>query len=167
MVLTRPASAPAVMTSAAPAIAAVTSAEHVTDGIDPKAVGCTNDTIALDSAPVVLHQTAVLHGRQLPAGTQVGSVLLLFSPHCAGAWPRFEPIPGLNPDPTETGVGAITIEGDRPIDGTATIWKMGHIDQAYADLLLTGVGCVSARAQVDMVGQNASASGQTRCLPRP
>lgn len=140
--------------------------KQTADGTDPEVAGCTAGSTTLGTAPVVLHQAATLHGRQLPVGTQVGTVALRYSPRCGGAWPRFDPTPGLNPDPSETGVGAVTIEAERPIDDTATIWKMGHIDRTYADLLLTGLGCVTAIARVDMVGQNATATGQTRCLPR-
>jgi hypothetical protein len=137
----------------------------VLDGTDPRIAGCGADKVTLDSAPVVLRAEARLRGRRLPAGTKVGVVSLAYSLRCGGAWPRFDPVPGLNPHPGDTTVGALIIEGLRPSDNTANIWRMGHIDQTYGNLLLTGVGCVQARAQVDMVGQNVRATGQTRCLP--
>ncbi|WP_433438188.1 hypothetical protein [Nonomuraea sp. CA-141351] len=103
--------------------------------------------------------------RSLTAGTNVGTIRLLYSPRCAGAWPLFAPTPGLNPDPSDTTVGVLTVEGARPADNTANLWKMGHVDESYGNLLLTGLGCVRARARLDMVGQNVSAVGETGCLP--
>jgi hypothetical protein len=75
------------------------------------------------------------------------------------------PGPGLNPDPNDTTVGATTIEADRPADHTEMLWRMGHIDSTYSGILLTGIGCVVARARVDRIGQNVAAVGQTQCLP--
>jgi hypothetical protein len=120
----------------------------------------------LDSAPVLLRASARLRGRVLPAGTKVGVVHLAYSARCGGAWPRFFPTPGLNPDPNDTTFGELTVEAHRPADDTETVWRMGHIDAAFGDLLLTGLGCVVADVRVDMVGQNVAAGGQTRCLPR-
>jgi hypothetical protein len=95
----------------------------------------------------------------------VGTINLTYSPHCAGAWARFDPTPGLNPDPNDTTVGTTTIEADRPADNTEMLWRMGHIDSTYSGILLTGIGCVVARARIDMVGQNVAGVGQTHCLP--
>ncbi|MCF6472746.1 helix-turn-helix domain-containing protein [Nonomuraea sp. MG754425] len=142
------------------------SVAQVLDGTDPKIAGCGTDKITLDSAPVLLEQEARLRGRRLPAGTKVGVISLAYSPRCAGAWPRFDPTPGLNPDPGDTTVGVLTVEGLRPANNTANSWKMGYIDQTYGNLLLTGMGCVQARARLDMVGQNVVATGRTRCLPQ-
>jgi hypothetical protein len=139
----------------------------VSDGTDPQVVGCTADKVTLDTSPVVLQQQAQLRGRRLSKGTRVGTISLVYSAHCAGAWARFDPTPGLNPDPNDTTVGTTTVEADRPADNTQTLWKMGHIDNAYSGILLTGMGCVFARAQVEMVGQDVAAVGQTRCLLRP
>ncbi|MFI7643302.1 helix-turn-helix domain-containing protein [Nonomuraea sp. NPDC049400] len=139
---------------------------RVLDGTDPKIAGCGTDKITLDSAPVLLQKDARLRGKRLPAGTKVGVISLAYSPRCAGAWPRFDPTPGLNPNPDDTTVGVLTVEGLRPANNTANSWKMGYIDQTYGNLLLTGVGCVQARARLDMVGQNVVATGQTRCLPQ-
>jgi hypothetical protein len=132
----------------------------INDGTDPKLAGCT-DTTTLDTADVVLDKAVVLRGTQYKAGDRVGTVILFYSPHCQGAWPRFHPDP-VWASPSD---GIVTIEADRPIDNTATVWTMGHVDQAYADLLLTGIGCVIAKAKVIIVGQNAAATGHTRCLP--
>ncbi|MBP2706147.1 hypothetical protein JOL79_20260 [Microbispora sp. RL4-1S] len=151
-------------TTATPVSAA--SAVRVLDGTDPTIAGCRGDKVVLDSAPVVLQRTARLRGRSLPAGTTVGTIYLLYSARCAGAWPWFMPTPGLNPVATDTTVGVLTVEGVRPADDTANSWRMGHIDSAYGNLLLTGVGCVRAGARLDMVGQNAEATGKTKCLPQ-
>ncbi len=145
------------------AVPAVTG--QVIDGTDPGLVGCFKDKITLQSAHVLLQKQAQLRGRTLPAGTDVGEISLVYSPHCGGAWARFYPTPGLNPDPNDTTVGATTIEADRPADHTEMLWRMGHIDSTYSGILLTGMGCAIARARVDMIGQNVAAVGQTVCLP--
>ncbi len=137
----------------------------IIDGTDPQAVGCGADRTALQSRPVLLEQDARLRGRRLPKGTRVGVISLVYSPRCAGAWARFDPTPGLNPDPDDSTVGTTTIEADRLADNTRTLWRMGHIDSSYSGILLTGLGCVVAQARVDMVGQNAAATGRTDCLP--
>lgn len=139
---------------------------QVPDGTDPGQVGCFTDKITLQSAHVLLQKQARLRGRTLPAGTNVGEISLVYSPHCGGAWARFYPTPGLNPDPDDTTVGATTVEADRPADHTEMLWRMGHIDSTYSGILLTGLGCAVARARVDMIGQNVAAVGQTHCLPR-
>ncbi|MFE6866603.1 helix-turn-helix domain-containing protein [Kitasatospora sp. NPDC057692] len=140
---------------------------EIEDGTNPKLAGCTADAVTLDSALVTLVAEARLHGRILPVGTVLGTVLLVYSPHCAGAWPRFHPTPGLNPDPGDTAAAVVTVEAERAIDNTVTTWRMGHVDSAFADVLLTGHGCVTARARVQMAGQDAFGTGQTRCLVRP
>jgi hypothetical protein len=138
---------------------------QVPDGTDPGQVGCFADKVTLETAHVLLQKQAQVRGRVLDAGTDVGTISLVYSPHCAGAWARFYPTPGLNPDPNDTTVGATTIEADRPADHTEMLWRMGHIDSTYSGILLTGMGCVVARARVDMIGQNIAATGQTECLP--
>jgi len=138
---------------------------QVPDGTDPAQVGCYADEETLATASVLLQKPARLRGRVLAIGTNVGTVSLLYSPRCAGAWARFHPTPGLNPDPDDTTVGAVTVEADRPADNTDSLWHMGHIDSSYSGILLTGIGCVIAHARVDMIGQNVSATGQTPCLP--
>jgi hypothetical protein len=138
---------------------------QVPDGTDPGQVGCFTDKVTLATAHVLLQKKAQLRGRVLLAGTDVGEISLVYSPHCGGAWARFYPTPGLNPDPNDTTVGATTIEADRPADHTEMLWRMGHIDSTYSGILLTGLGCAVARARVDMIGQNVAAVGQTQCLP--
>ncbi|MFF5173246.1 hypothetical protein ACFY3U_11470 [Micromonospora sp. NPDC000089] len=144
----------------------VTTPIRIADGTDPAIAGCGADKVVLDSAPVALQSVAMLRGRRLAAGTVVGTITLLFSARCAGAWPWFVPTPGLNPDPNDTTVGILTVEGVRPGDDTGNTWRMGHLDSVYGNLLVTGVGCVQARARVDMVGQDVVATGGTRCLPK-
>ncbi|MFC5911640.1 DUF2690 domain-containing protein [Streptacidiphilus monticola] len=136
------------------------------DGSDPQIAGCTSDKIVLARSPIKLTAAATVHSRVLPAGTTVGTVSLAYSAHCAGAWARFDPTPGLNPDPTDNLVGALTVSADRPADRAETLWRMGHIDNAYTGLLLSGLGCVVASARVDMAGQDAFAVGRTTCLPQ-
>jgi hypothetical protein len=138
---------------------------QVLDGTDPGVVGCFKDKVTLETAHVLLQKQARLRGRILPAGTDVGEISLVYSPHCGGAWARFYPTPGLNPDPDDSTVGATTVEADRPADHTEMLWRMGHIDSTYSGILLTGLGCAIARARVDMIGQNVAAVGRTHCLP--
>jgi hypothetical protein len=144
---------------------ATPSASQVSDGADPKQAGCASDRVFLAVSPVLLQRDAHLRGRRLAKGTKVGTISLSYSAHCAGAWGRFDPTPGLNPDPNDSTVGTLTVESDRPADNSMSVWKMGHLDNSYAGLLLTGLGCVIARARVDMVGQDVAAVGQTPCLP--
>ncbi|RFU37394.1 XRE family transcriptional regulator [Actinomadura logoneensis] len=139
----------------------------VDDGTDPKIAGCNPDGFPRDNVPVRLDRPATLHGRTLMAGTQVGTVYLFYSPRCAGAWTRFVPTPGLNPHPTENSVASLTVQVDRPIDGTASFWRMGHLDSSYSNLLLVGIGCVTGTATVRMTGQDAVGTAHTRCLGRP
>ncbi|WP_051467793.1 helix-turn-helix domain-containing protein [Actinomadura oligospora] len=157
-------------TSSAPAAATGPSAPasaQVDDGTDPKVAGCTTDAYPRDNIPVRLDRPARLHSRVLPAGTQVGTVYLIYSVRCAGAWARFAPTPGLNPDPNETSAASVSVQVDRPIDGTSSLWRMGHVDSMYSNLLLVGVGCVTAGATVRMTGQDAVGSAHTKCLGRP
>jgi hypothetical protein len=142
------------------------AATMVLDGTDPKPAGCFSDKAVLEARPVLLQKQARLGSRVLAAGTRVGTVSLIYSAHCAGAWAYFYPTPGLNPNPNETTVGVTTVEADRPTDVTVSIWKMGHINSTYSGILLTGIGCVVARARIDMVGQNVAGVGQTKCLPQ-
>lgn len=153
--------------SSAPAAAkpSIVPVSVIPDGTDPQPVGCFADQVVLETTPVLLQKDAHLRGRTLPAGTRVGTISLTYSARCAGAWARFYPTPGLNPDPDDTTVGATTIEADRPADNTEMLWRMGHIDSTYSGILLTGMGCVVARARIDMVGQNVAGVGETHCLP--
>lgn len=133
----------------------------VQDGTDPKANHC-DDAVTLDAKPVTLRAPAVIDGRERAAGTSVGTVTLRFSHRCGGAWARFDPAPGLFSDPDEANV---TIESSRPAEGAANSWRLGHIDQTYSDLLLTGMGCVQATAIVTVFNGNVTAEGSTACLP--
>ncbi|WP_173098070.1 helix-turn-helix domain-containing protein [Actinomadura verrucosospora] len=160
----RPVPAP----KAAPAAASASAAAlKVDDGTDPKIAGCTSDAFPRANVPVRLDREARLHGRVLPAGTQVGTVYLNYSARCAGAWTRFVPTPGLNPVPTETSAARVSVQVDRPIDGTSSSWQMGHVDSMYSNLLLVGVGCVSGTAIVRMTGQDAVGKATTQCLGPP
>ncbi|MFC5180718.1 helix-turn-helix domain-containing protein [Actinomadura harenae] len=157
-------------TSSAPAAAtgpSTLASTQVDDGTDPKFAGCTTDSFPRDNVPVRLDRPARLHRRVLPAGTQVGTVYLIYSVRCAGAWARFVPTPGLNPDPNETSAASVSVQVDRPIDGTSSLWRMGHVDSMYSNLLLVGVGCVTGSATVRMTGQDAVGSARTGCLGRP
>lgn len=132
----------------------------IEDGTDPKVVNCSADVRTLDSVPVVLSSPATIDGRTMPVGSTVGTVTLRYSSHCNGAWARFDPAANLftNPD-----MGTVTIEADRPAEGAQSSFRLGHIDQTYSDLLLTGMGCVVASATV-IVGPG-TAWGATHCLP--
>lgn len=136
--------------------------QPVLDGTDPVAERC-DDAVSLDVKPVRLQATARIDGRDYPAGTSVGTVSLRFSRQCAGAWARFDPAPGLFRDPDEAD---ITVQAGRPAEGAQNTWRLGHLDQTYSDLLLTGMGCVQASAIVTVYDGNVTAEGTTGCLPK-
>jgi hypothetical protein len=138
------------------------SPTHVEDGTDPKASRC-DDARTLDSQPVILRQPARIDGRPITPGTTVGTVTLRFSPRCAGAWTRFDPAAGLFTDPSQ---GTVTVQASRPAEGAQATWRLGHIDQTYGDLLLTGMGCVQAHVVVNIFDGAATADGSTLCLPK-
>jgi hypothetical protein len=135
---------------------------HVEDGTDPKASNC-DDARTLDTRPVVLRQPTHIDGRSITVGTTIGTVTLRFSPKCAGAWARFDPAAGLFTSPSQ---GTVTVQASRPAEGAQATWRLGHIDQTYGDLLLTGMGCVEASVFVNIFDGAATADGSTQCLPR-
>jgi hypothetical protein len=139
---------------------ASTGSVPVEDGMDPKSSHCDTDARTLATAPVVLRTAANVAGRELAAGTPLGTVSLRYSDHCHGAWARFDPAPEVFSGPDQ---GTVTILATRPAEGAQASFRLGHIDETYSDMLLTGVGCVVAAATVN-VGQ-AAATGITRCLP--
>ncbi|GAA1962103.1 DUF2690 domain-containing protein [Catenulispora subtropica] len=132
----------------------------VEDGTDPKVSHCDSDARTLDSSAVVLISPGRIDGRTLPIGSSVGTVSLRFSSRCNGAWARFDPADGVFGNPDQ---GTVTIQAGRPAEGAQSSFRLGHIDQTYSDLLLTGMGCVVASATLN-VGQ-ATATGSTRCRP--
>jgi hypothetical protein len=136
---------------------------RITDGTDPKIAGCAAGATVLDRANITLPAAAVIGGRPTRAGTVIGTVSLRYSAHCAGAWARFDPAPGVYGD--NPAIAAILLEIARPADGTMSTFRLPHVDEAYSDLLLTGLGCVTARASVELTGQPITATAQTRCLP--
>ncbi|WP_225850903.1 DUF2690 domain-containing protein [Streptomyces sp. HPF1205] len=137
----------------------------VSDGTDPQAVGCNRDVTNLATAPLRLQAPLTLRGQHLSRGTLVGRVTLRYSPRCAGAWARFDPAPVIDTDLKDSTAGAVTVTALRPADTTEQTWKMGHIDNAFSGLLLTGLGCVVAEARIDITNENMTAQGQTPCLP--
>jgi hypothetical protein len=152
--------------SARPVPAAQSSASAsgpVQDGTDPKANNCGDDAVTLDAKPVRLHAAAVIDGRRYPAGGTVGTVTLRFSRRCEGAWARFDPAPGVFQDPAGA---SVTLQAGRPAEGSENLWRLGHVDQTYSDLLLTGMGCVQASATVTVFNGNVTADGETACLPK-
>jgi hypothetical protein len=136
---------------------------RVTDATDPKTAGCASDATVLDRADIKLSAAAVIGGHAIRAGTVIGTVSLRYSARCAGAWARFDPAPDVYGD--DPAVAAILLEISRPADGEASTFRLPHVDEAYSDLLLTGMGCAIARATVELTGQRVTATAQTRCLP--
>jgi hypothetical protein len=139
----------------------VVSASRIEDGTDPKASHC-GDSIKLDSRKILLAAAALLGGRQLSAGTSLGTITLKYSARCAGAWARFDPAPDVFHNPGEA---TVTVTASRPTDGTQTSFHLGRIEQAYGDLLLTGPGCVTATGTVAASSGSILGTAQTRCLP--
>lgn len=136
-------------------------AAPVQDGTDPKVSGCGTGAVDLAVVPVTLPGPRAIGPRYFAAGTTLGTVTLRWSARCAGAWARFDPAGHTFSDPTEA---TVTVEAARPSEGTLTSFRLAHVDQAYSDLLLTGVGCVTARAVVTF-DDGTTASGETACLP--
>lgn len=137
----------------------------VSDGTDPQVVGCGADVRNLATVPLRLRAPLTFRGQHLTKGTQIGTVTLRYSARCAGAWSRFDPAPVIDTDLKDSTAGSTTVWAQRPADSTQETWKMGHIDNAYSGILLTGVGCVVAGARIDVTNENMSAQGQTPCLP--
>ncbi|GAA1382820.1 hypothetical protein GCM10009639_02350 [Kitasatospora putterlickiae] len=133
------------------------------DGSDPKPYDCPADATNLDQVPVVLPQETVIDGRVQPSGTVLGTVTLRHSARCGGAWSRFDPDGTVFTQPNQ---GTVTTRAVRTSDGTYTQFHLGHIDQSYADLLLTGIGCVEAHATVTVANDGVTAEGVTQCLPK-
>lgn len=134
----------------------------VEDGTDPMANHC-DDAVNLATAPVTLLRPATIDGHPYRAGATVGTITLRYSHRCAGAWGRFDPPRGLFLNPNQAG---LTLQVSRPDDGSENTWRLGHIDETYTDLLLTGMGCVQAGATVTIFNGNATADGTTPCLPK-
>lgn len=130
------------------------------DGADPKDLGCTDNT-SLVSEDVVLNKDATIEQMSLKAGTVVGKVTLRFSVRCGAAWSRFDPtLDGLKPND-----GAVEARAERPTDGSAASFRPGRIEESYSGMLLTGLGCVVAKATFTVTGQSAVGVGETPCLP--
>ncbi|MFF4902667.1 DUF2690 domain-containing protein [Streptomyces sp. NPDC001068] len=136
-----------------------------TDGTDPQLAGCGKDVRSLAVVPVRLQGRLDLRGHVLPDRARVGTVTLRYSEQCAGAWARFDPDPVIDTDLKDSTAGATTVWAQRPADDTQETWKMGHVDQSYSGLLLTGLGCVIAGARFEVSNENMHAEGQTPCLP--
>ena len=134
----------------------------VADGSDPKVTRCADDASVLDAERLVLRAPARFGTRALPAATLVGTVRLRCSRRCAAAWAKLIPAPVIyHPE-----LGTVTVVAERPADGTTTRFHLGHLEQAYGDLLLTGLGCVIAGGTItSSTGQSISAT--TRCRGRP
>lgn len=138
-----------------------TTPTRVIDGTDPEANHC-DDAVNLDVEQIRLRSSAIIDGRHILAGTSLGTVSLRYSRRCAGAWARFDPADGLFHNPDQA---SVTLTAGRPADGSQNTWRLGHIDQTYSDLLLTGMGCVQASVTVVVFDGNATAEATTKCLP--
>jgi hypothetical protein len=139
--------------------------QQAKDGTDPQVVGCGADVTSLATVPVRLPGPLTLRGRHLAKGTPVGTVTLRYSARCGGAWARFDPAPAIDTDLEDSTAGVTTVWARRPADTTQETWKMGHIDNSYSGILLTGLGCVVAGARIDITNETVSAQGETACLP--
>ncbi|MEU5257140.1 DUF2690 domain-containing protein [Streptomyces longwoodensis] len=137
----------------------------MTDGTDPQAVGCDEDVKTLAKVAVRLRKPLTLRGQRLARGTSLGTVTLRYSAHCAGAWARFDPAPVIDTDLDDSTAASITVWAQRPADTTQETWRMGHVDNAYSGILLTGLGCIVAGARVDVTNATVFAEGHTPCLP--
>lgn len=134
----------------------------LTDGLDPRQAACDRSVTTLDSAELRLPATARINGILLPAGTIVGHVTLRYSVACHTAWARVDPMPAVDA-PT---AGTVDVYAIRPADGTRTEFHLGHLEEAYGDMLLTRLGCVQAEGAINLTA-GPVVSGVTRCLAGP
>ncbi|MFD8481153.1 hypothetical protein [Kitasatospora sp. NPDC059673] len=66
----------------------------------------------------------------------------------------------------DPGQGTVSTTTLRTADSTSSTFHLGHIDQSYPDLLLTGLGCIEAHASVVVANGGVTANGSTKCLPK-
>jgi hypothetical protein len=134
----------------------------LTDGLDPKQAACDRSVTTLDSAELRLPVPARVNGVLLPAGTLVGHVTLRYSVACHTAWARVDPMPAVD----KPAAGTVDVYAIRPADGTRTEFHLGHLEEAYGDMLLTQPGCVQAEGAINLTA-GPVVSGVTLCLAGP
>ena len=62
--------------------------------------------------------------------------------------------------------GTVDVYAIRPADGNRTEFHLGHLEEAYGDMLLTGPGCVQAEGAINLAA-GPVVSAVTECLAGP
>lgn len=132
------------------------------DGFDPEQAACDRSVINLDSAELRLPTAARVKGVLLPAGTLIGHVSLRYSVACRTAWARVDPMPAVD----TPAAGTVDVYAIRPADGARTEFHLGHLEEAYGDMLLTRTGCVQAQGAINLAA-GPVVSAVTGCLAGP
>jgi len=134
----------------------------LTDGLDPKQAACDLKIRTLDSAALRLTAPVTVNGQRLGAGAVIGHVSLRYSVACHAAWGRVDPMPIVD-HPT---LGTVDVYTIRPADGAKTAFHIGHLEEAYVDMLLTKTGCVEAAGSINLAAGPVVAA-TTRCMAAP
>lgn len=146
--LGRPIQVPASVTGTP--VSAGPSAPTISDHLDPKVAGCTDDAVDLQAVLVMDD-----------SGYRYGTVELRYSPHCRAAWVRYTPTTPVAKPTT----ASIVITRDKPADRahfTSSITD-GAI---YSDLLLFAGGCLEGSVTVNPATRPA-VTAHTTCLRDP
>lgn len=129
--------------------------EAVVDGADPDAAGCGSDAV-------------VAHARKLasPSRTVLGFVELRYSPTCGAVWARFDGYSTLDHIARQRPI-EIVLRTERRPDGASVEFRAEYVfDMHWSDLLRTGLGSVSAAAEIVADGETL-AEGRTDWLDLP
>jgi hypothetical protein len=129
------------------------------DGLDPEQAACDRSIVTLASADLRLAAPVTIRGRLLRSGAIIGHVTLRYSPACQAAWGRIDPMPVVD----SPSLGTVDIDTIRPADGTHTAFHLGRLEEAYVDMLLTGLGCVQAEGTITLAA-GPVATATTRCM---
>lgn len=134
----------------------------LSDGLDPKQAGCDRDAIDLDSHAFSLAAPVTVNGHHLRAGAVIGYISLRYSPACRAAWARLDPAPDID----TPRAGTVDLYTLRPTDGSRTAFHLGHLEEAYDDMLLTGTGCVQAGGAINLAAGPVT-TALSSCLTGP
>lgn len=114
------------------------------------------------STRVTLPRPVRLAGRNLPAGTLVGTVDLMYSARCSEGWPHFSPSPVFFGAP-----GALTLRSRSSPDGaTNTSPRYNVIRFADGEPMLTVLGCVDAEVTIRVGARGPALVAATNCFQR-
>jgi transcriptional regulator with XRE-family HTH domain len=123
--------------SVLPPATAAGSPQPVADGSDPERAGCHLDAITVHARKLAMTEHRL-----------IGQVELRYSAGRHAAWARFAGVPALDHKAVQRSVD-ILVEAVREPDCARTSFRHEYcFDVHWGDLLLTGRGCIYARAVV-------------------